>query len=253
MNSLQRCDEWHLLRKGKVTASEIYVLLGNHKEDMTEEELAKFKEENPKSKVRTKEVPFSTGSYTYMDGKVAEMFMPDNAYLEYIEECKFDTKAMQWGTLFEDKARETYCNITHKEIMDAPFIPYEGYERFAGGSPDGLNIKENAIIEVKCPFNPAIHLRHFLYETQEDLKNDNLQYYAQVQYNMLVSEDYFGHKCEYCDFISYDPRTSVSKQLKVLRVLPDEELQNLLTERTKLAVQYMKEQVDKINNAKSIM
>ncbi len=40
MNNLQRCDEWYMLRKGKVTASEIYVILGNHKEDMTEEELA---------------------------------------------------------------------------------------------------------------------------------------------------------------------------------------------------------------------
>lgn len=252
MNDLQRSEEWYLLRKGHVTASEIYLLLANHKEDMTEDELEEFKKINPKSKAKTKEVPFSQGTFTYLDGKVAEMFMPDNAFLEYMEECKFETKAMQWGTLFEDKAREEYTKRCDKEIIDAPFIELEGYERFAGGSPDGLNVKENAIIEIKCPFNPAIHLRHFMYEAQQDLKEDNLQYYAQVQYNMMVSEFYLGHPCEYADFISYDPRTSVSKQLKVLRVLPDVEMQKALKERTILAIDYMKEQVEKINNATAI-
>jgi hypothetical protein len=52
---------------------------------MTDEELKAWKEANPKSRVTTKEVPFSTGTYSYIDEKIAEMYMPDNAYLEYID------------------------------------------------------------------------------------------------------------------------------------------------------------------------
>ena len=48
MNDLQRTSDWYLSRKGKLTASEIYILLANHKEDMTEAELEQFKKDNPK-------------------------------------------------------------------------------------------------------------------------------------------------------------------------------------------------------------
>lgn len=113
--------------------------------------------------------------------------------------------------------------------------------------------KNNGIIEIKCPFNPTIHLRHYLYEVPEDLKTDNLQYYVQTQYNMICVEREFGYKVDYCDFISYDPRTSKSKQLKVLRIPADKEMQKLLIERTELAVSYLRDQVERINNMESII
>ena len=92
---IQRTDEWFLARKGMMTASEIYLLLNNHKEQMTEEELAAYKEANPKSRVTTKEVPFSDGTFTWLNHKVAERFMPDNAFLEYIELNNVSNRAMQ--------------------------------------------------------------------------------------------------------------------------------------------------------------
>lgn len=252
MNDLQRTEDWYLARKGKLTASEIYILLANHKEDMTDEELEHFKKENPKSKARTKEVPFSQGTFTYLDAKIAEMFMPNDAFLEYVEDCTPRSRSMDWGTLMEDSARNRYQEETNNEVLDAPFIPLKEYANFAGGSPDGI-IRTGGIIEVKCPFSPAVHIKHFLYETADELKEDNLQYYAQCQYNMICVERETGTEVPFCDFISYDPRISRSKQLKVLRIPKDEEIQKRLLERTELAVQYFKKKINQINNVKTIV
>lgn len=252
MNDLQRTSDWYLSRKGKLTSSEIYILLANHKEDMTEAELEQFKKDNPKSRLKTKEVPFSQGTFTYLDGKVAELFMPDNAFLEYMEDCSPRSRAMDWGTLMEDSARVRYQEETGNEVLDAPFVPFNGFEKFAGGSPDGI-IRSGGIVEIKCPFSPTVHLKHFLYETADELKEDNLQYYCQLQYNMLCVERETGIEVPFGDFVSYDPRTSKSKQLKVLRVVKNEDIQKKLIERTELAIEYIKEKVGKINNVKSIL
>ena len=252
MNDLQRNEEWYLDRKGKVTASEIYILLANHKEEMTEDEIEAYKKLNPKSRVRTKEAPFSQGTFSYLDGKIAEQFMPDNAFLEYMEDCLPHSRAMDWGTLMEDSARIRYQDETGNEVLDAPFVPLKGYEKFAGGSPDGI-IRTGGIVEIKCPFSPSVHLKHFLYDRAEDLKEEELQYYCQCQYNMICVERETGENVDFCDFISYDPRTSKSKQLKVLRIPKNKEIQNQLLERTQLAVEYFRKKIEKINNSKSII
>lgn len=250
-NDLQRNRDWYLARKGKITASECYVLLNNSKVAMTEEELKVWKEQNPKSRITTKEVPFSSGTYTYLDEKIAEMYMPENSFIEYMEECKFETKAMQWGTFWEEGARNRYQEALGYEVLDAPFIPLKGFENFAGGSPDGINRDVNGIIEIKCPYNPAVHMKHFLFTKPEDLKEDNLQYYVQTQYNMICVGQELGTEIDFCDFISYDPRTSKSKQLKVLRIPADKEMQGVLVERTELAVAYLREKIESINAVQS--
>ena len=161
-------------------------------------------------------------------------------------------RVMDWGTLMEDSARIRYQDETGSEVLDAPFVPLEGFDKFAGGSPDGI-IRSGGIIEIKCPFNPAVHQKHFLYEKADDLKDDNLQYYCQIQYNMICVERETGVEVSFGDFVSYDPRTSRSKQLKVLRIPKDEEMQHQLLERTNLAVEYFKEKIDQISNAKAIV
>lgn len=227
-----------------MTASEIYLLLNNHKEQMTDEELAAYKEANPKSRVTTKEVPFSDGTYTWLNHKVAERFMPDNAFLEYIELNNVSNRAMQHGTFWEDEARKRYAERMSYEVFEVGFIPLRGYEKFAGGSPDGMIREEKGLIEIKCPFTPETHQDYLLFEQPEDLKEYNLQYYAQMQLNILVTE------CDFCDFVAFDPRTSASKQLKVLRIPKDEEMCKTLIERIELAKEYQKERIEKINNAK---
>lgn len=252
MNDLQRTKEWHLARQGKVTASECYLLLKNHKEDMTEEELAAFKLENPKSRAKTKEVPFSDMTFTYLDKKIAEYYMTENAYLEYIELSEPHSKALDWGTTFEEDARKRYCMETGAEIEDAPFIPFVGCENFAGGSPDGINTEDNSIIEIKCPFNPAIHLRHFLYTSAEDLLADNEQYYAQCQMNMLCQEKASGKPCPHAVFISYDPRVSVDIQIRYITIPKDEAYQQNLIDRIHIAVEYYRERMIAMQKNKAL-
>ena len=243
----QRSREWFLARKGKMTASEIYLLLNNHKEAMTEEELAAFKAANPKSRVTTKEVPFSDGTFTWLNRKVAEYFMPDDAFLEDNELKQVNNRAGQHGELWEPDARQRYAREMGYEVYEVGFIPLKGYEQFAGGSPDGMVREEPGIIEIKCAWNSEVHQDYLLFEKPEDLKEYNLQYYVQCQMNMIVTDTTF------CDFVAFDPRTSKSKQLKVLRIPKDEEMCTLLLQRIDLAKQYYRERIDKINNAKIII
>lgn len=243
----QRTNEWFLARKGRITASECYLLLNNHKEQMNEEELAAYKAANPKSRVTTKEVPFSDGTYTYLNKKVAEYFMPDGAFLEYIDATQIRNRSVEWGTFWEAEARKRYAETMGYEVYEVGFIPLEGYEQFAGGSPDGIVRREFGIIEVKCPFSPEVHQDYLLFEKPEDLKEYNYQYYCQLQFNMIVTESVFG------DFVSFDPRTSYSKQLKVLRVPRDQEVCKTLLERVEMAKEYYRQRMEKIENVKTII
>ena len=70
---------------------------------------------------------------------------------------------------------------------------------------------------------------------------------------MICVERETGIEVPFCKFVSYDPRTSKSKQLKVLTIPKDVEFQKQLLERTELAVQYFREKIGKINNAKMIV
>lgn len=243
----QRTNEWHLSRKGMLTASEIYLLLGNHKEQMTEEELALWKEKNPKSRVTTKDVPFSDGTYTYLNRKIAERFMPDNAYLEYIDGKQIRNRAVEHGEFWEPDARRRYISEMGYEVYEVGFITLDGFDDICGGSPDGIVRYENGIIEIKCPYNPEVHQDYLLFEKPEELKEYNLQYYAQIQLNIIATNSTFG------DFVSFDPRTSRSKQLKVLRIPKDEEMCAELISRISLAKDYFLDRIERINNVKTII
>ena len=53
----QRTEDWHQLRAGRFTGSEIYRLMTGGKREMTEQELEAYKLENPKGRKTTIEVP----------------------------------------------------------------------------------------------------------------------------------------------------------------------------------------------------
>lgn len=250
----QRTPEWFLERRGKITASEAVCLTYNHKEDepLTEEEIAAFREEHPRARVpETKKVdkPFSQMTYTYLDSKIAEVYMPQSTFLEYVEQSNYETRPLRWGNEWEDTARQRYAAERNVEILESPFINMKDYEMFAGGSPDGIIRHSDGIIEIKCPFNPAIHLRHCVMKKPKDLAEENLQYYVQCQYNMIVTSLHLETPITYCDFISFDPRISRSKAMKVLRIPADEEMQELLVARTKLAIEYIRARIQQIEEA----
>ena len=227
----------------------------DHKEPMTEEELAEWKKANPKSRVTTKTVPFSEATYTYLNGKVMENYLPLNSsdirsrniVDEYIEQHSFSNRATEWGTLMESDARDRYAETMGCEILEVGFIPYEQFPNLAGGSPDGLIREETGGIEIKCPFTLEKHLQHLLYEKQEDLKENEPEYYWQCIMNMLVTD------CDFWDFISFNPYVSRSKQLKVLRINRNEEEFKELAHRIALAVEYIRNKMEQINNIETII
>lgn len=251
----QRTIEWHRQRLGLMTASEISVLMKDHKEPMTEDELAEWKKLNPKSRVTTKTVPFSDATFTYLNRKVMEHYLPinsknedaRNAVDEYIEEHSFSNRAMDFGTFWEPTARNKYAEMMGYEVFEVGFVPYDKYPNLAGASPDGLIREEKGGCELKCPYTLDKHLQHLLYETPEELKENEEEYYWQCYMAMLVTG------CEFWDFVSFNPYISKSKQLKVLRIKRDEDEINLLKERIDLAVEYFKEQFRKIDVIKTII
>lgn len=251
----QRSMAWRKARLGKLTSSEISVLMKDHKEAMTEQELAEWKAANPKSRVTTKTVPFSDATFTYLNRKVMEHFMPvdskdtysQNCVDEYIELHSAESAATRYGTDMESMAREKYAETMEYEVFETGFSPYVKFPKLVGGSPDGLIRQEKGIIEIKCPFTLEKHLQHLMYESPQDLKENEDEYYWQCMANMLFTDT------EFCDFVSFCPYVSKSKQIKILRIRRNEEDMKLLTERITLAVQYMKDRIESIRNVQNII
>lgn len=249
-NMEQRTEQWFRERLGKITASEIFVLMKDRKEPMNEEELAIWKEANPKSRVTTKTVPFSDATFTYLNKKVMEHYLPINskkieavfAVDNYIRDHSFTTKAMDFGTAYESEAKEAYMQLMGCKVTDVGFINYEKYPQFVGGSPDGLIDDGIGGVEVKCPFTIEKHLQHMMYTTPKDLKENDEQYYWQCMSCMLFTDR------KYWDFVSYNPYVVKSKSLKILRIPRNDDEIELLDERISLAVEYYREQFDKIDS-----
>lgn len=251
----QRSNEWYRQRLGKLTASEISVLMKDRKVAMTEEELAEWKKLNPKSRVTTKVVPFSDATFTYLNRKVMENYLPLNSKSddalsivdEYIEEHSFSNRAMDWGTFWESAARDRYADVMGYEVIEVGFVPYKKYPNLAGGSPDGMVREENGGVEIKNPFTLEKHFQHLLYESPSELKENEEEYYWQCYMNMLVTDS------DFWDFVSFNPYISKSKQLKVLRIERDESEIKLLKERIDLAVEYFKEQFANIEKIQTVI
>lgn len=223
-NSFQRTPEWYLARKGMLTSSELANIL---------------------VKGRGKDEVFGKTALTYLNDKVAERFMEDDMFIYYQEDIKKSTPAMRWGTELESTAIQQYEAHKGVKVMDCPFAPMKGYEDFVGGSADGRCSTMDRIIEVKCPFNPSVHIEHCRWDKPEDLKAGNLQYYTQVQANMI------DNGVELCDFISYSPLFRHGLDLHILEVPRDEEFCKNLMERIDLSVAYMKQQIEIIKKIQS--
>lgn len=100
------------------------------------------------------------------------------------------TMAMQWGIDKEAEARLAYISLTNSFVDEVGFLRHASMA--AGISPDGL-VDEDGGIEIKCPFNSAIHVNTWLNGMPSD-------HTAQIQGAMWIT----GR--EWWDFVSYDPR-----------------------------------------------
>lgn len=126
MNILQRSEDWHADRCGKVTASRV---------------------KDIDAKPKTGKVLNALG-LTILTER-----------LTGVQEETPTTKAMQWGIDQEPYAVAAYENETGNFVISTGLIDHPSIEN-CGASPDGL-VGKDGQIEVKCP-TPSVHLNTLL-------------------------------------------------------------------------------------------
>lgn len=99
--------------------------------------------------------------------------------------------AMKWGTDAEPYARAQYESDTGLIVREVGFVKHKVHE-WVGASSDGL-VGERGGIEIKSPFNSAIHLATWQDGMPEHHK-------PQVFGQMWILD------LDWVDFCSYDPR-----------------------------------------------
>lgn len=119
----------------------------------------------------------------------------------------FTTQAMQDGIEREPIARMAYEIETGNIVEEVGFILHESLD--CGASPDGL-IGDDGGIEIKCP-QPAAHLEY--------LQSDKApaKYMAQIQGGMWIT------RRKWWDFVSFNPDFPAHLQLKIVRVMRDDD------------------------------
>lgn len=205
----QKSLEWIAERLGKFTASEISKLMAG---------------------IETKTVQ------TYILEKVAEVLTGESAE-------PAGGLAIMWGVTNEPLARDWFKKLTTHRVEECGFIPF-GED--AGGSPDGL-VNDDAILEIKCPFNATNHVKHLLIDSPEYFKKNFPEYYYQMQSNMLFSKRTKGF------FVSFDPRMDNEHGFFIFEMKADLKEFELIKEKIALAVthknNYLKMLADKLEIA----
>jgi YqaJ-like viral recombinase domain len=202
INEFDKVDGWFLQRYSKFTASEIYKLLGKGKDG----------------------TGFSAGGMTYIETKAIEEMtvLYEKPELDFVE-------SLMHGKMYEEPAYRAYVKASRNTSMrhfgtDNPvYLPYNDY---SGGSPDGLMGEgENIMwgLEIKCPKNPANHFKYLKFKDQWCLKESRPEYYAQIQFLLMITEAEGFH------FVSYDERfKNPTNKIKIIDVMTDTKFQDNL-------------------------
>jgi hypothetical protein len=141
--------EWHEMKLGKFSASQVHKLMGKTK--------------------------ITQGGHTYILEKVTEVLTWDWN--------EISSAAIEWGNYCEPFARDHYCKVFGVEIH----VPaWRKIDDHSGVSPDGIIMGKKKGIEIKCPFNPINHTTNLLLESQDEFKGLHPNYYWQIQMQMLA-------------------------------------------------------------------
>jgi len=127
----------------------------------------------------------------------------------------YTNAAMEWGI-----EQEQFACMAYEAHQDT-FLTRTGFWlhqtiNWLGVSPDRL-VGDGGLVEVKCP-NTSTHVQYLLNPEVPS------KYYNQMQCQLWVTNR------AWCDFVSYDPRLPVRKQLLVIRVYRDDKLIALMQE-----------------------
>lgn len=214
-------EKWLECRRGRFTSSEIHKLFKGGIRNMTPEELA-ARPKNEKGTLidrrTTVDILFGDTAMKYIEQKANEITSLNSE--EEKQESMTEFKQMKYGKdneFFgvEEFKRVTGLDVIYHGISCPEFYPFGD---FAGGSPDGDIIGDSAVLEMKCPYNGAIHMKRLAINTIQDFKDKYPSDYAQCQMNMHIMNKDF---CYYC---SFDPRKINPKsRLKIFKLKKDPE------------------------------
>jgi hypothetical protein len=124
-------------------------------------------------------------------------------------------------------------NLTGRDIQEVSSCKHDIIPNFAS-SPDGVYYELNFLkgcIEIKCP-NVNTYIKYAVeINDNMSLKKVNPQYYYQCQSHMMCTG------AVWCDFVIYCPW--LSNPIKIIRITPDIEAVNLITDRVMAANEFI--------------
>ena len=172
---MQRTDEWHRARRGKLTASNMAQALG----------LAPWG--SPAALAKT------------LQNDLARQEDPDSPPAKKLKSSTESTAttatkapkvnpALSYGTGCEPNAILEYEIVTGQSVEATGFWPMD-HVYWIGASPDGL-VGDDGLVEAKCPFNKKLYAQF------------PLHYYCQVNAQLQVT----GR--QWCDLIAWTPTGS---------------------------------------------
>lgn len=208
INNTDPKGKWYLERHGKFTASMIYKIVPNSSTGL-----------------------FTPAGWNYIQDRAIETM----TYLYEAPEMEF-VEALVHGKAYEENAFFEYLEVSKNHNMrhfggENPI--YLEYNEYSGGSPDGFMGKGTNIdwlLEIKCPKNPKNHFKYMGFKNQWDLKESRPEYYAQIQFLLMITKANGAH------FASYDERfRDTTKRLKIIDVLPDKKFADNLDIKLRMA------------------
>lgn len=217
----QGTPEWDQARLGRFTASEIYRLMEPAKREMTQSEL----KSRPKSgkgssaKLVYDYEKLSDAAFTYIYEKVAEDLTGQAQQQGY-------AFPLVHGNTYEEEAAEYFAQKTGFTLEKTGFYKYTSA---AGGSPDRL-VNDDAILEIKSPFNSVNQIKYLMLTDQFDLRRNHFDYWCQIQCNLMFTDRKIGH------FASYDFRMKVEKmKMQHIEIKADPEFHDLVRKKIEQA------------------
>lgn len=212
----QNTEEWHKVRLGRFTSSELSRLMVPGKREMTQKELdARPKKGKGSSTTFMDDYgTLADASKTYIAEKVAEIMTGQAKTQGY-------AFPLVWGAEHEAEAVEYFEKETGLETEVCGFFTYTDH---AGGSPDRL-VGEREILEAKCPSDSVNMIGYLMLTDHYDVRRDYFPYWVQCQGNMLFADK------DLCHFIAFDPRMINPKhRMAHIQIPADKEFHKLIAQ-----------------------
>jgi len=196
----QQTEDWHALKLGLFSSSDIYKL---------------FTE--PKSKKAKEAGEWSATAWKYIKEKATEII-----YQQRKENLTgAEIKALDWGNENEPLASKHF-NSSNLIFTDKRKLSFVQFGEYTGTSPDdtiGLIIPS----EYKCPLNMTIHMDHCDIKTGEDLKKYDKQKFLQLHHQIYCLGGEYGY------WSSFDRRLLLNEEtehiaIHTIKVNRDKEL-----------------------------